>query len=49
MLEQYYNIETKTLIIPCYFYKELKNLPVDTRVIIFEENCEKKNIRVLIG
>ena len=38
MLEQYYNKETNTLTLPYDFNKELYNLPLDTKVIIFEEN-----------
>ena len=41
MLEKYYNKETKTLTIPLSFNEELKDLPFDTKIIIFEENYNK--------
>ena len=41
MLEKYYNIETKTLTLPHEFNVELKDLPFDTKIIIFEENYYK--------
>ncbi len=41
MLEQYYNKETQTLTLPYNFNKELSNLPLNTKVIIFEEDYSK--------
>jgi hypothetical protein len=41
MLKQYYNKETNTLRLPYYFNEELCDLPINTKVIIFEENCYK--------
>ena len=41
MLEQYYNKETNTLTLPYYFNRELCDLPLDTKVIIFEEDSSK--------
>ena len=42
MLEQYYNKETQTLTFPYDFNKELCDLPLNTKVIIFEEDYSKK-------
>ena len=42
MFEKYYNIETKTLTLPYKFNAELKDLQVDTQIIIFEENDDKQ-------
>jgi len=41
MWEEYYNKETKTLIIPFNFNEELKDLPLDTEIIILEEDFSK--------
>ena len=41
MLEEYYNKETKTLTIPFNFNEELKDLPLDTEIIIFDEDFDK--------
>ena len=38
MLKEYYNTETKTLTLPYEFNEELKDLPIETQAIIFEEN-----------
>ena len=38
MSKKYYNIDTKTLTLPFNFNEELKDLPSDTRIIIFEED-----------
>jgi hypothetical protein len=35
---QYYNNITKTLTIPCEFNEELKDIPNDTEIIIFDED-----------
>ncbi len=42
MLEQYYNKETQTLTLPYDFDEELCDLPLDTKVIVFEEDFIKK-------
>jgi hypothetical protein len=42
MLKEYYNEETKTLTLPFSFNKELKDLPLDTQIIIFEEDYKKE-------
>ena len=42
MLEQYYNKETQTLTLPHDFNKELCNLPLNTKVIIFEQDYNKR-------
>ena len=42
MLEEYYNIKTKTLTLPCDFNKKLENLPLDTEIIIFEQDYKKE-------
>ena len=42
MLKKYYNIKTKTVTLPYEFNEELKDLPVDVQVIIFEENDNNK-------
>ena len=34
---KYYNIKTKTLILPSDFNEEFKNIPNDSEIIIFEE------------
>ena len=41
MLEEYYNVNTQTLTVPLNFDDELMNLPLDTKIIIFEENNNK--------
>jgi hypothetical protein len=41
VLEQYYNKETQTLTLPYYFNEELCDLPLDTKVIVFEQDCSK--------
>ena len=41
MFEEYYNAETKTLRFTHDFDEELKDLPTDTQIIIFEENFNK--------
>ena len=41
MLKEYYNIETKTLTLPYEFSEELKDLPLDTKIIIFERHYSK--------
>ena len=38
MLEEYYNKETETLTLPFNFNSLLKDLPPDTKKIIFEDN-----------
>jgi hypothetical protein len=38
MLEEYYNKETNTLTLPHNFNKELCNLPLDIKVIIFQQD-----------
>ena len=38
MLQEHYNAKTKTLILPFNFNEELKNLPPNTEIIIFEQN-----------
>ena len=35
MLEEYYDLKTKTLTLHFYFNEELKDLPVDVKIIIF--------------
>jgi hypothetical protein len=42
MLEQYYNKETNTLTLPYDFNDELCNLPLDIKVIIFEQDYHKR-------
>ena len=42
MLEKYYNKKTNTLTIPLNFNEELKDLPSDTKIIIFEEDYNKR-------
>lgn len=37
-LEYYYNTETNTLTLPRTFNEELTDLPIDTKIIIFEED-----------
>lgn len=37
VLEEYYNEKASTLTIPFNFNEELKNLPFDIKIIIFEE------------
>ena len=37
LLKNYYNNETKTLSIPSSFNEELKDIPEETEIIIFEE------------
>ena len=52
MLEEYYNKETKTLLIPLNFNEKLKDLPLDTEIIIFEKEdfnkgqCSKFNYSI---
>jgi len=41
MLTKYYDKERKTLKIPFYFNEELKNLPSNVKIIIFEEDYDK--------
>jgi hypothetical protein len=41
MLDQYYNKETNTLTLSYDFNEELYNLPLNTKVIIFEEDYSK--------
>jgi hypothetical protein len=41
MLEVYYNSETRTVSLPYDFNQEIENLPIDTEIIIFEENVLK--------
>jgi hypothetical protein len=43
MLEKYYNKETNTLTLPYYFNEELCNLPLNIKVIIFEEILYENN------
>ena len=38
VLEEYYNEKTKTLTIPYKFNEKLKELPFDTKIIIFKED-----------
>lgn len=40
MLKEYYNEETRTLIIPHNYNEELNDLPVDTKIIIFEKEYD---------
>ena len=42
MLEEYYNKKTNTLTIPFNFNEELKDLPLDTKIIKFEEDFYKE-------
>jgi hypothetical protein len=42
MLENYYNVETKTFTIPYDFNKELNSLLTDVQIIIFEQDFTKK-------
>ena len=37
MLEEYYNKETETLTLPFNFNSLLKDLPLGTKIIIFEK------------
>jgi len=41
MLDEYYDKETKTVRIPFDLNEELKDLPLDTEIIIFEKNHNK--------
>ena len=41
MLVEYYNIKTNTLSLPFSFNEELKDLSLDTQIIIFEEDYRK--------
>jgi len=41
MLEEYYDMETKTLRIPFTFKEELKDLPLDTEIIIFDDGYNR--------
>lgn len=41
-LKEYYNSKTKTLILPYKFEEELKDLPIDVKIIIFEEDLDKE-------
>ena len=41
MLEEYYNAKTKTLTLPFSFNEELTDLPLETMMIIFEEDLNK--------
>ena len=41
MLEKHYDTEKKTLKIPFYFNEELKDLPSNIKIIIFEEDYDK--------
>jgi hypothetical protein len=38
---EHYNKETKTLTIPYTFDEELKDLPKETKIIIFSENLDE--------
>ena len=40
MLEEYYNKETDTLSLPHNFNSLLKELPLGTKIIIFEEDIK---------
>ena len=42
MFKKYYNTQTKTLTLPFSFYEELKDLLVDTQILLFEENYNRK-------
>jgi hypothetical protein len=41
MLEQYYKKETNTLTLPYYFNEQLCDLPLNIKVIVFEEDYNK--------
>ena len=43
MSEKYYNFYTKTLTLPFNFNEELKDLPTDTQIIIFEEDNKNQD------
>jgi hypothetical protein len=49
ILNEYYNVDIKTLKLPWYFNEELKHLPIDTQIMIFEEDYKKINIQNLIS
>jgi hypothetical protein len=38
ILNEYYNEDTKTLTLPSEFNEELNDLPIDTQIMIFEED-----------
>ena len=41
MLDEYYNKETYTLTLPAVFNSLLTDLPLGTKIIIFEDSIEK--------
>ena len=46
MFKKYYNTQTKTLTLPFSFYEELKDLLVDTQILLFEENYNRKEYSI---
>ena len=41
MLKEYYDSDTKILSIPYDFNKKLKNIPLDTEIILFKGNSKE--------